>query len=89
ESGHGDLISYEYIRQHNPKHLLMVDRDKLVNKSEVGIRRAFENDLVKATTAYQDGHLAYLDVNAWYVAISGVTATEQMVADMKTLIGMQ
>ncbi|MDP4493643.1 MULTISPECIES: iron chelate ABC transporter substrate-binding protein VctP [Vibrio] len=89
ESGHGDLISFEYIREHNPKTLLVVDRDKVVSKAESNIRQTFENDLVKATTAYKNGHIAYLDVNAWYIAISGVKATEQMVADMKTSVGMQ
>ncbi|MGL4381729.1 MAG: siderophore ABC transporter substrate-binding protein [Vibrio sp.] len=89
ESSHGDLISYEYIREHNPQTLLVVDRDKVVSKSATNIRQAFENDLVKATRAYQNGHITYLDVNAWYVAISGVTATEQMVADIKASVGMQ
>ncbi len=89
ESSHGDLISFEYIREHNPKTLLVVDRDKVVTKGETNIRQTFENDLVKATTAYKNGHIAYLDVNAWYIAISGVKATEQMVADMKASVGMQ
>jgi iron complex transport system substrate-binding protein len=32
--------------------------------------------------------MTYLDLNAWYISISGVKATEQMVADMKQSIGL-
>ncbi len=53
ESTHGDQISFEYIREHNPKTLLVVDRDKVVTKGETNIRQTFENDLVKRTTAYK------------------------------------
>lgn len=86
---HGDLISYEYIREANPQTLLVVDRNSLVNKGESTTKRDFENDLVKATSAYQNDAMTFLDVNAWYLAISGVTATEQMVTDVKQSIGLK
>ncbi|ELH0894832.1 siderophore ABC transporter substrate-binding protein [Vibrio fluvialis] len=85
---HGDLISYEFIREHNPQTLFIIDRDKLVNKGTSHTHEEFENDLVKATDAYRNKHMTYLDLNAWYISISGVKATEQMVADMKQSIGL-
>ncbi|MEJ2763816.1 siderophore ABC transporter substrate-binding protein [Photobacterium sp. MCCC 1A19761] len=87
-SNHGDLISYEYIRKANPQTLLIIDRDKLVNKGESTTRQDFENDLIKATQAYQNNKMTFLDLNAWYVSISGVTATEQMISDVKQSIGL-
>ncbi|MFC3024579.1 siderophore ABC transporter substrate-binding protein [Vibrio zhugei] len=80
---HGDLISYEYIRQHNPDNLFIIDRDKLVNPKDSHTHENFENKLVQATKAYQDGHMYYLDLNAWYLGISGVHATEQMIQDVQ------
>ncbi|MDE1250964.1 siderophore ABC transporter substrate-binding protein [Vibrio aestuarianus] len=86
---HGDLISYEFIREHDPKTLLIIDRDRLVNKGQSNTRQEFENDLIKATQAYQNKHMAFLDLNAWYLSISGVTATEQMIQDVKNSVGIQ
>lgn len=85
---HGDLISYEFIREHNPQTLFIIDRDKLVNKGVSHTHEEFENDLVKATDAYQNHRMKFLDLNAWYISVAGVKATEQMVADMKNSVGL-
>ncbi len=87
-SRHGDLISYEFIRQHDPKVLFVIDRDQLTNQESDKARKDFNNDLIKATQAYKNKNLAFLDLNAWYLSISGVTATEQMIADMEGSIGL-
>ncbi len=85
ESRHGDLVSYEFIREKNPSTLLVIDKDILINKGKGStVKRDFENDLVKATDAYQNKKLAYLDINAWYLSIAGMRATEQMIEDVKS-----
>ncbi|NOI29604.1 siderophore ABC transporter substrate-binding protein [Vibrio coralliilyticus] len=85
ESRHGDLVSYEFIRETDPSALLVIDKDILINKGKGStVKRDFENDLVKATQAYQNKKMAYLDINAWYLSISGMRATEQMIEDVKT-----
>ncbi|PQJ84284.1 siderophore ABC transporter substrate-binding protein [Aliivibrio sifiae] len=86
ESRHGDLVSYEFIHDVNPSNLLIVDKDKLINKDKSRTREEFANPLVKATDAYKNDSLTYLDINAWYLAIAGVTATDQMIADVKQSI---
>lgn len=84
ESRHGDLVSYEFIREKNPSTLLVIDKDVLINKGgQSTVKRDFENDLVKATQAYQNNKLTYLDINAWYLSIAGIRATEQMIEDVK------
>ncbi|MGD8172867.1 siderophore ABC transporter substrate-binding protein [Vibrio sp. TRT 21S02] len=88
ESRHGDLISYEFIKDKNPSTLLIIDKDKLINKGKSTTERDFENDLVKATKAYQNKHMAYLDINAWYLSIAGMRATEQMIDDVKSSLSM-
>ncbi|QUM81510.1 siderophore ABC transporter substrate-binding protein [Moritella sp. 5] len=83
ESRHGDLISYEFISNVNPANLFIIDKDKLINKDKSRTREEFANPLVKSTTAYKNNNLNYLDINAWYIALSGVTATDKMIQDMQ------
>lgn len=85
---HGDLVSYEYIRKADPSTLLIIDRDKLVNKGQSHTREEFNNDLIKATQAYKTERMTFLDLNAWYLAACGITATEQMIADVKQPLGL-
>jgi iron complex transport system substrate-binding protein len=87
-SRHGDLISYEFISQSNPAILFVIDRDKLVNKGESTTREAFHNDLIKTTQAYKNNRITFLDLNAWYLSIAGVTATQKMIDDIKSTIGL-
>ena len=51
-------------------------------------KETLDNDLVKATEAYKNNKLSYLDTTAWYLSISGVRATEQMVTDIKQSVGL-
>ncbi len=87
-ASHGDLISYEFIREHDPKVLLVIDRNKLTDPSNDQGSKDFYNDLVKATQAYKKNNIAFLDLNAWYLSISGVKATEQMISDMEKSVGL-
>lgn len=83
ESRHGDLISYEFISEKNPSTLLVVDKDLLINKGKGStVQRDFENALVQSTQAYKQNRMTYLDINAWYLSIAGMRATEQMIADV-------
>ncbi|WP_434355640.1 ABC transporter substrate-binding protein [Parasalinivibrio latis] len=79
---HGDLISYEFIREKNPSTLLVLDKDALFNPDNSTAAAEFANDLIKTTKAYQQNRIAFLDMDAWYLAIAGVTATDQMINDV-------
>ncbi|WP_107851490.1 siderophore ABC transporter substrate-binding protein [Oceanimonas marisflavi] len=83
QSRHGELVSFEYIKQANPQHLFIIDRDKVVNKGRSTTHQQFDNALVKATAAYKNQAMTYLNTGAWYITASGVTATELMIADVK------
>ncbi|MCC8255086.1 siderophore ABC transporter substrate-binding protein [Vibrio campbellii] len=85
---HGDVISYEFIREANPKNILVIDRNALHAKSDNDLAKALDNDLVKATWAYKNKKITFLDVDAWYLAMSGVTATEKMVSEIKHTIDL-
>lgn len=85
-SRHGDLISYEFISKTNPEILFVIDRDALLNKDKISNVDSFSNHLIKTTKAYKNEKVVLLDLNAWYLSIAGVTATEQMIQDVKQLI---
>jgi len=80
---HGDLISYEFISQNNPDILFVLDREKLFDREKESSVDTFSNALIRTTKAYQNEKIIMLDLNAWYLGISGVTATEQMIQDVK------
>ena len=87
-SSHGDLVSFEFIRENDPKVLLVIDRNKLTNPNDDTGSKEFYNDLIKTTQAYKNNSIAFLDLNAWYLSIAGVKATEQMISDMEKSVGL-
>lgn len=89
QSRHGELVSFEFIKQINPQHLFIIDRDKIVNQGNSTTHRQFNNALVQATDAYQQHALTYLDINAWYTSANGVRATEVMIEDVKNNLHIQ
>ncbi len=89
QSSHGELVSFEFIKQTNPQHLFIIDRDKVVNKGKSTTHEQFDNALVKATDAYKNHAVTYPDIAAWYTSASGVTATEIMIRDVKQNLHIQ
>ena len=83
--GHGNLVSYELITQVNPSTLLIMDRDKLVNSGTSTTHQKIENNLIKSTKAYKNQRVVHLNITAWYVASSGITATDIMLQDIEAL----
>lgn len=87
-NGHGDLVSFEFIREVNPDYLFIIDGEKLRDAKSEQTREMFDNELVKQTIAFQKDQIVYLSLNAWYISMGGVRATEIMVQDLKTLLGI-
>lgn len=83
---HGNLISFEYIADAKPEVLYVLDREKAIGKSEGRAQQLFDNPLVAATPAAQQGKIVYLDSSAWYLAGGGVTAIHRMLGDIERTI---
>lgn len=79
---HGDPISFEFILQHNPDYLFVLDRDGAINPDNAGAKAALDNDLIKATKAHQNGNIVYLNSVNWYIVMSGLGAVDQMVTEV-------
>ncbi|OLQ90671.1 enterochelin ABC transporter substrate-binding protein [Vibrio panuliri] len=87
ESGsHGDLVSFEFVMQSDPSIILAIDRNQLDASSNHDMADILDNDLVKQTRAFKNSQIAMLDVDAWYLSIAGVSATEKMVEDIQQVL---
>ncbi|MBS5951932.1 MAG: ABC transporter substrate-binding protein [Clostridium sp.] len=87
-SNHGQNISFEYLKEKNPDYLLVLDRGAITG-AQASVKEAIENELVKTTKAYQDGHIVYVDPQAWYVGGSGIMAIDTIISDMETAVGIK
>lgn len=80
-STHGNPVSFEYIVEKNPDYLFVVDRGAVVGGTS-SAKQVVENDLVKSTKAYKEGHIVYLDPNYWYLSGGGLISVEEMVKEV-------
>lgn len=89
-STHGQKVTFEYVAEKNPDYLFVVDRSAVV-ASEGGevspAKESIENDLVKGTNAYKDGHIVYLDPNYWYLSGGGLVSVGAMIDEVSAAIG--
>ena len=85
---HGQEISFEYIKAQNPDYLFILDRGAITG-AQASVKEAMENELVKTTKAYEDGHILYVEPQAWYVGGSGLMAIDAIIADMENAVGIK
>lgn len=86
ESTHGQEVSFEYLVEANPQYLFVVDRNSIVGNNEVTVEEVIENELVKKTDAYKNGHIVYLNSVNWYTVSGGYTSTINMIDEVLNAI---
>lgn len=69
---HGQPISFEFIKQHNPDWLLVFDRFAAIGKQGKAAKEVLDNALVHDTTAWKKQQIIYLDP-AIYLQVGGLT----------------
>lgn len=75
-STHGASISSEYLYDHNPEVLFVIDRNAAIGEGAIQ-KESIENALVKKTKAYKNNRLIYLSPETWYIAGGGIQAIEK------------
>lgn len=85
-STHGNEASFEFIVDKAPEYIFVMDRDAAIGTDGAKLaQEIMENELVKSTTAYQNGHIVYLAHPAvWYTAEGGITALDLMLQDLES-----
>lgn len=82
-SKHGQSISYEYLAEKNPNYLFVIDKGVITGTEAQPAKDIVENEVVKTTDTYKNGHIIYLDAQAWYVGGQGLQGTEKMISDIE------
>ncbi len=80
---HGNLVSYEYIAESQPQVIFILDRDQAIGRGSSQAQAMLDNALVNNTPAAKEDKIIAVDGNAWYISSNGVTAVEQILADVK------
>ena len=85
-STHGNEASFEFLVEKNPDYIFVMDRDAAIGTDGAKLaQEIMENELVKGTDAYQNGHVVYLAHPAvWYTAEGGITALDLMLQDLES-----
>lgn len=80
-SRHGNSISSEFIQEHNPDLLYVLDRNAAINDEAVH-KESIENNLIKQTAAYKNDKITYLSSDVWYLSGGGIKSLEIMAKEV-------
>lgn len=83
---HGDPVSFEFILQHDPDWLFVVDRDAALGSEAVNARATLDNELIHQTRAFRNDQIVYLNTVNWYLVSNGLTAVDAMVDEILTAL---
>lgn len=81
-STHGSKINFEYLLEKNPDYIFVIDRSA-VTGGDISANKAFDNEIIKATKAYKEKNIIFLDAETWYTATGGIKTTQKMTDEVK------
>lgn len=69
---HGEPISFEFLLEHDPDWLFVIDRDNATGGEGQPAQEVLDNEVIHETTAWQNDQVVYLNSFDWYI-ISGAS----------------
>ncbi|MCA9876422.1 MAG: siderophore ABC transporter substrate-binding protein [Thermomicrobiales bacterium] len=85
---HGEPISFEFLLEHNPDWLFVIDRDAAIGE-EGGqpAEQVLDNEIMHQTTAWQNGQIVYLNPFDWYIITgAGLDSMQRMLGELDTAL---
>ncbi|MDM1346882.1 siderophore ABC transporter substrate-binding protein [Myroides marinus] len=79
-NNHGQIINSEFILEHNPDILFIIDRDAIVQNTDKPVR--ISNALLEKTNAFKNNKVIYLNPDAWFLSGSGATSFKIFLEDI-------
>lgn len=81
---HGEPISFEFLLEHNPERLFVIDRDAATGESEgQPAEQVLDNALVHETTAWQEEHIVYLNpFDNYIITGAGLQSLQRMIDEV-------
>lgn len=82
---HGEPISFEFLLQYDPTWLFVIDRDAAVGTQDAQPAAAvLDNELMRQTTAWQEGNIVYLNPLNWYIITgAGLNSINEMLSEIE------
>ena len=85
DSTHGQQVSFEFIGEHNPQTIIVMDRVVATGQEGVEGKDLLNNDLVNGTDAAKNKRIFYVDPFVWYLETGGLNSTKTMINEMTEL----
>lgn len=80
---HGQVVSYEAIREANPDYIFVYDRDTATGKEGAQSAQVLmDNDLVKETNAGKNGKIFYPNTRGQYITVHGLDNTKALIDEL-------
>jgi iron complex transport system substrate-binding protein len=91
DATHGEPVSFEFLLQHDPTWLFVIDRDAAVGTADAQPAYAvLDNEIVRQTKAWREGRIVFLDPFDWYiVGATGVGTVNSMIDALDAVYGLQ
>ena len=86
EAQHGQAISFEFIAEHDPDWIFVIDRDAATGEGGEAARQVMDNELVNGTKAAKNDRIVYADPTSWYIMGGGVVALQQIADDVSAAL---
>lgn len=84
EATHGEVVSFEYIREVSPDVLFVIDRSATIGEEGTLAEQLLDNELVRDTPAWKNGKVVYVDGFSWYIASNSIPAIQAILADVES-----
>mgnify|MGYP001409804512 FL=1 len=79
---HGEPISFEFLLEHDPQWVFVIDRDAAIGTEGAQPAAAvLDNELMRNTTAWKDGNVVYLNPFNWYIVLGTGLSTANAMLD--------
>lgn len=79
---HGEAVSFEFIAEVNPDWLIVIDRGAAIGAEGASAQATLDNELVRQTTAWQNGQVVYADPGRLYIAGGGIQSMSYVLDQM-------
>jgi iron complex transport system substrate-binding protein len=83
---HGEPISFEFLLEHDPEWLFVIDRDAATGTEDAqAAEQVLDNDIMHQTTAWQNENIVYLNPFDWYIITgAGLASMNRMLDELET-----
>lgn len=85
---HGEPISFEFLLEHDPDWLFVIDRDLATGAEDAQpAEQVLDNDIMHQTSAWQNEHIVYLNPFDWYIITgAGLNSAQRMLDELESAL---